>query len=117
MQAHQLAEMQGDLQKWSNQARFIQMIIDGKLVVSKKKKVDLIAELKQKGFKAIPKVVDNAKQGKLEAGSDEEDVETDVTPGANDYDYLLGVSNRSCACTDRPNHAIDADLVIDKGTY
>jgi DNA topoisomerase-2 len=51
IQQWQLAEMQKDLEKLSNQARFIQMIIDGKLVVSKKKKKDLVAELKQKNFK------------------------------------------------------------------
>ena len=89
--------MHKDFEKWNNQARFIQMIIDGKLVVSKKKKVDLIAELKQKGFKAIPKVVDATKKGKLESGSEKEDVEEDsrVSADASAYDYLLGVSNFS----------------------
>lgn len=73
------------------------MIIDGKLVVSKKKKVDLIAELKQKGFKAIPKVIDATKKGQLEAGSDKEDAEEEdrISADASAYDYLLGVSNLS----------------------
>lgn len=77
------------------------MIIDGKLVVSKKKKVDLIAELKQKGFKPIPKVIDATKKGKLEYGSEKEDAEEDDDDGdgtstdASAYDYLLGVSNFS----------------------
>lgn len=90
--------MHKDLEKWSNQARFVQMIVDGKLVVSKKKKVDLIAELKQKGFKAIPKVVDATKQGKLEPSSEREDEGDDdghISTDANVYDYLLGVSNFS----------------------
>lgn len=84
--------MQKDLEKWSNQARFIQMIIDGKLIVSKKKKVDLIAELRQKGFKAIPKIADAAKQGELEPVLEQEETEEDFETGANAYDYLLGVS-------------------------
>ena len=75
------------------------MIIDGKLVVSKKKKVDLIAELKQKGFKAIPKVIDATKKGKLESGSEKEEAEEDggdrLSTDANAYDYLLGVSDFS----------------------
>lgn len=75
------------------------MIIDGKLVVSKKKKVDLIAELKQKGFKAIPKAVDATKKGDLESGSEKEDAEEGedgrISNEANAYDYLLGVSNLS----------------------
>ena len=91
--------MHKDLDKWSNQARFIKMIIDGKLVVAKRKKVDLIAELKQLGFKAIPKVVDANKQGKLDSILDkdnpDEDVDEDESTGASVYEYLLGVSNRS----------------------
>lgn len=92
-----MADLHKGLEKWNNQARFIQMIIDGKLVVSKKKKVDLIAELKQKGFKAIPKVVDATKKGNLDPGSEKEDVEEDspISADASAYDYLLGVSKFS----------------------
>lgn len=78
--------MQKDLDKWSNQARFIQMIIDGKLVVSKKKKVDLVAELKSKGFMPLSAA---SNPNKME--EDEEEGE-DVSAGARSYDYLLGVS-------------------------
>lgn len=70
------------------------MIIDGKLVVSKKKKVDLIAELKQKGFKAVAKFFDASKI--IEEAAPEADIEEetdDVVQGANSYDYLLGVSS------------------------
>lgn len=83
--------MQKDLDKWSNQARFIQMIIDGKLVVSRKKKVDLIAELKQKGFKAISKIADASKINDLTPDPDNDEDSDDVA-GAS-YDYLLGVSS------------------------
>lgn len=87
--------MQKQLEKLSNQARFIQMIIDGKLVVSKKKKVDLVAELKQKNFKPFPKVSDAAKEGELEPVVENEDEpDNDVEASANAYDYLLGVSAR-----------------------
>lgn len=92
LKANQLSEMQKDLEKWSNQARFIQMIIDGKLVVSKKKKVDLIAELKQKGFKSIPKTANASKIDGLVPDPDNEEEADDVT-GASSYDYLLGVRN------------------------
>lgn len=88
--------MQKELDRWSNQARFIQMIIDGKLVVSRKKKVDLIAELKQKGFKPFAKFVDASKvedEPSPEAEIEEESEE--VVHGANSYDYLLGVSSGS----------------------
>lgn len=91
LKANLLSQMQEDLDKWSNQARFIQMIIDGKLVVSRKKKIDLIAELKQKGFKAISKIADASKINDLTPDPDNEEDSDDVT-GAS-YDYLLGVSN------------------------
>ena len=71
------------------------MIIDGKLVVSKKKKKDLVVELKQKGFKPFPKVADASKGGETEpVVENEEDENGDeaVETEANSYDYLLGVS-------------------------
>ena len=69
------------------------MIIDGKLVVSKKKKLVLVQELKEKGFKAMPKRADAIKEGELApiADNDEEEDEDSQT-GAAAYDYLLGVS-------------------------
>ncbi|KAJ9299821.1 hypothetical protein DTO271G3_2705 [Paecilomyces variotii] len=89
---HQLSEMQKDLERLSNQARFIQMIIDGDLVISKKKKSDLIAELKQKGFKAFPKVIDAVKAGEDEPAQEDDEDSEDVEIGSNAYDYLLGMA-------------------------
>lgn len=68
------------------------MIIDGKLVVSKKKKLDLVSELKAKGFKPIAKVTEAAKLGELEPVVEDDEVEADIDTGSNYYDYLLGVS-------------------------
>ncbi|KAI9674189.1 MAG: DNA topoisomerase 2 [Caeruleum heppii] len=90
--AYQLAELHKEHERMTNQARFIQMIIDGKLVVSKKKKSDLIEELKKKGFKAIPKVKDASKAGEAEAVVENEEDEDDVMTSASDYDYLLGMA-------------------------
>lgn len=69
------------------------MIIDGKLIVSKKKKAVLMAELKKLNFKGFPKIEDASKAGELEntLENDEDDGE-DGAVGAADYDYLLGVS-------------------------
>lgn len=76
----------------TNQARFIQMIITGELIVSRKKKADLVAELKKKGFKQFPKVKDATKEGEIEPTVDAEaDADDDVEAGASAYDYLLGV--------------------------
>lgn len=83
--------MQKDLEKFTNQARFIQMIIDSKLVVSKKKKLVLVTELKKLGFKAFPKVADAIKEGELAPIADNDEEEEDIETGANAYDYLLGM--------------------------
>ena len=90
---HQLSELQKDLDKLTNQARFVQMIIDGKLVVSKKKKAILITELKEKGFKAFPKVAEAVKAGETEQVVEEEESSEEVNTevASNAYDYLLGV--------------------------
>ncbi|KAL2817587.1 DNA topoisomerase [Aspergillus granulosus] len=94
---HQLSQLQKELDKLTNQARFVQMIIDGELVVSKKKKSVLVVELKEKGFKPFPKVSDALKagetEGALEASDDESaDNEADADDLGNAYDYLLGMA-------------------------
>ena len=89
----QLSELQKELEKLSNQARFVQMIIDGSLVISKKKKSVLVTELKEKGFKGIAKVVEAAKLGEdepvVEEGEEADNRETEVL--SSSYDYLLGM--------------------------
>ncbi|KAH6633212.1 DNA topoisomerase [Boeremia exigua] len=92
--AHQLDVLQKELTKLSNQAKFIKMIIDGKLVVSKKKKAVLVQELKKLGFTPFPKVDAAKKEGELEDAQDddEESEDTDLEVNANDYDYLLGMA-------------------------
>lgn len=94
--------MQKELEKLSNQARFIKMIIDGTLVVAKKKKSDLVIELKQKNFRPFPKVKQAVKGGELEPLAEkEEDTSDEMETEANAYDYLLGVScGRSPTCVD-----------------
>ncbi|EED21135.1 DNA topoisomerase II [Talaromyces stipitatus ATCC 10500] len=91
---HQLSELQKELDKFTNQARFVQMIIDGKLVISKKKKPVLIAELKEKGFKPFPKVSEAVKAGETEqvVEEDESSEEANVEVASNAYDYLLGMA-------------------------
>lgn len=92
---HLLAEMHKELDKFSNQARFVQMIIDGKLVVSKKKKAVLVAELDKLGFTRFPKVADAKKAGEAEEAMEDDSEEAEdaaTAAGANDFDYLLGMA-------------------------
>lgn len=90
--------MTKDLEKMTNQARFIQMIIDGKLIISKRKKQDLVKELRAKNFKPISKTVDATKEGELAPiAENDEESEEDIETGASSYDYLLGVSILHCS--------------------
>jgi DNA topoisomerase-2 len=69
-------------------------IIDNKLVVSKKKKPVLVAELRKRGYEAFPKVKDAQKAGETEdVVENEDEVAADEESGARDFDYLLGVSH------------------------
>jgi len=115
-QAHQLSEMNKDLTKLSNQARFIQMIIDGKLIVSKKKKAALVQELRDKGFKPISKTPEKLKEGELAPIADKDDEEEEnIELGAADYDYLLGVSSFPTKRREKIAKAsADAYLVVDQ---
>ena len=86
--------MSHDLEKWSNQARFILMIIDGKLVVSKKKKAILVQELRAHNFKPIGKNLNAPKEKDLDPLADEDEEkeeEENAELGAADYDYLLSM--------------------------
>ena len=92
VQAHMLSEMQYQLEKLNNQARFVQLIIDGKLIVAKKRKRDLVDELKAKDFKPFPKITDATKDGEVEPALEDEEGDKELDSAANAYDYLLGVS-------------------------
>lgn len=68
------------------------MIIDGTLVVSKKKKSVLVTELKEKGFKPFPKVVEAVKAGEDEPAAEEEEELDESENLSSAYDYLLGMA-------------------------
>ncbi len=75
--------------KLSNQARFVQMIISRQLVVSNRKRADLVVELRQKDFRPFPK------QGKAAIAAepeDEEPVDEEDISSDSDYDYLLNMA-------------------------
>lgn len=72
-----------------NQARFIQEIIDGDLIVGKKRKDVLVKELRDRKYEAFPPIK-NAQTKKTPEEEEEEDEEGEES--ARDYDYLLSVS-------------------------
>ena len=52
------------LEKLTNQVKFVQMIIKKELNVSGRKKAEIIRDLKSKGFKAFPKVAKVEAEGR-----------------------------------------------------
>ena len=86
-------KIHSEYRKLKNQARFVTEIIDNQLVVSKKKKPVLVAELRKREYEAFAKVKDAQKAGETDdVVENEEEVAGDEDSGARDYDYLLGVS-------------------------
>ncbi|KAI0548975.1 DNA topoisomerase [Xylaria curta] len=82
------------LEEFYHQARVIQEITDGKLVVSRKKKQVLVGELRQRKYEAFAKSVDaNKSKDEDEEHEIGDDVNTsDINGDDNDYDYLLSMS-------------------------
>ncbi|EFY87581.1 DNA topoisomerase 2 [Metarhizium acridum CQMa 102] len=82
-----------DLEKLKNQYRFIKEIIDGELIVGRKKKAVLVSELRDRKYRAFPP--GGQKQKTADDEPDESDNENDdddnqdTAAGAHDYDYLL----------------------------
>ena len=69
----------------------MQMIVDKELVVSRRKKMEIVAELRKKGFRAFPKIKKAKAAGETEEALNDEDEEEDSPNNTSDYDYLLGM--------------------------
>jgi len=85
----------------SNKARFILMVVKGELELRKRKKVELLEDLRRHGFKAMSEL-EKLVQSSLEQQSAEQaaaaaasgDADDSATSGGSersDYDYLLGM--------------------------
>lgn len=83
-----------DYRKLKNQARFVSEIISGVLVVGKKRKDALIAELRDRKYEAFPPKKAGAKADEEELGnnSDAEGDSESQDAGSRDYDYLLSMA-------------------------
>ncbi|KAI2618813.1 type II DNA topoisomerase [Hypoxylon sp. NC1633] len=92
--AHWLGVYDTDYRKLQNQARFIREIMDGKLVVSRKKKQVIVGELRERKYEPFPKGQDAKKtksEDDEENNEEEADGDAEVESAANSYDYLLGM--------------------------
>ena len=81
-------ELKTQYERLSNQARFVQMIINKELTVNNRKRVELVTELRKRDFRPFPK------QGKAKVAADVEadDLEEDDPGADNDFDYLLSMA-------------------------
>lgn len=69
------------------------MIVDKELVVSNRKKADIVAELRRKDFKPFPKVSQAKEAGETaDAIEDEPEAPTVNNESNSDFDYLLGMA-------------------------
>lgn len=92
-QDHVSNELSNELDKLNNQARFVKMIVDKELVVSNRKKADIVAELRRKDFKSFPKVAQAKEAGETaEVVEEEPEVPTLNNESNSDFDYLLGMA-------------------------
>ncbi|KAI3399653.1 hypothetical protein diail_6001 [Diaporthe ilicicola] len=94
--AHWLKVYHADYRKLKNMARFVEEIIEGKLVVSRKKRAILVEELRDRKYEAFPRgeSVRKARNTDEEMDQDDDEDNDDLTsnePGAGDYDYLLSM--------------------------
>ncbi|KAL7628945.1 DNA topoisomerase 2 [Parahypoxylon ruwenzoriense] len=91
---HWVGVYDAEYRKLQNQARFVQEIMDGKVVVSRKKKQVIIAELRERKYETFVKgqekktKSDDEDEGDVDEGG-EEDVDMDSE--SRGYDYLLSM--------------------------
>lgn len=85
-----LDKMRKELKILSNKARFVEEVCKGELVVSNRKRTELLNELRERGYDLFPK--DEKKVEEDEENSDD-DVEESATDAelAKGYEYLLGM--------------------------
>ena len=68
------------------------MIVNKELVVSNRKKADIIDELRQKKFRPFPKVAKAKAAGETEDVEENDEAEEAASGTSTDYDYLLGMA-------------------------
>ncbi|CAM6116025.1 unnamed protein product [Calypogeia fissa] len=97
--AVQLANLELDLLKLDNKVRFILGVVKGEIIVSNRKRVELLNELKAKKFTPFPKnskkdepPVAGAELSEENEASPEQEEPTNDTVRTGDYEYLLALA-------------------------
>lgn len=86
-------DLQKQVEKLNNQARFVQMIVSGELKISNRKKADIVADLRKKSFTPFPTKAKAKAARENEPSLEDEDADEEaVSNGLTDFDYLLGMA-------------------------
>lgn len=83
-----LDKLEQELTVLSNKERFILMVVNGELKVAKRKKSELLLELKRLGFDPVTKSKKKIRSVSEQDGNEEENEEE----SGSDYDYLLSMA-------------------------
>ena len=83
--AHLLKVAEAELKRISNKARFILAVVNGDLILSNRKKADIVAELEKEGYS---KLAPQKKSGDVVS----EDEEDEGNSSSLSYEYLLNMS-------------------------
>ena len=86
-----LSKMRKELKILENKARFVEEVCKGELVVSNRKRTELLAELTERGYDLYPK--DEKKEESDDEEGDDESMEESASDAelAKGYEYLLGM--------------------------
>lgn len=75
----------------SNKARFIEEVCSTKLVVSNRKRREILEELQQRRYDLIAKPAEKSVNNDDESSDAEDDVDTSISTLAKGFEYLLGM--------------------------
>ena len=86
-----LEKMGKELKILSNKARFVEEVCRGDLIVSNRKRTELLADLKERGYDLMPK--EEKKSNSEEENENDESAEESASDAelAKGYEYLLGM--------------------------
>ncbi len=89
---HLLKQLRREQRMLSNKARFVEEVCSGDLIVSNRKRKEILTELKDRGYEVFQKVTNNMKPQEEET-SDEDDQDENESDAelAKGYEYLLGM--------------------------